>query len=56
MLTLYTLAIYIASAIALHLSNFLTTTNPVFDPHLFLVDEFFAMALALAFYCAFWKD
>ena len=53
---LYAAAIYIVAAIALHLSNFLTTPNPVFDPHLFLVDEFIAMGLALAFYCAFWKD
>jgi phosphatidylglycerophosphatase A len=53
---LYTLAIYIVSALALHISNFMTAKSPVFDPHQFLTDEFIAMALALAFYCSFWKD
>jgi hypothetical protein len=52
----FTTAIYLAAALALHLTNFATTRDPVFDPHQFLVDEFVAMGLALTFYCTFWKD
>jgi hypothetical protein len=53
---LLTVAIYLAAAVALHLSNYATTPDPVFDPHQFITDEFLAIGLALAFYCAFWKD
>jgi hypothetical protein len=53
---LFTITVYLTVAIALHLSNYLTTPDPVFDPHLFLNDEFMAIGLALTFFCAFWKD
>jgi hypothetical protein len=55
-LFLLTAAIYIASALALHLSNAMSISNPVFDLHQFLTDEFVAMSLALAFYSAFPKN
>jgi hypothetical protein len=50
-----TVAAYLAAAVALHLSNYMTTPDPVFDPHQFITDEFLAIGLALALYCAFWK-
>jgi hypothetical protein len=53
---LLTAAIYIASAMALHLSNAISVKDPVFDLHQFLTYEFIAMSLALAFYSAFPKD
>jgi hypothetical protein len=45
-------ATYLATALALHLSNFLSTKDPVFDPHQFISDEILAIGLALALYCA----
>jgi hypothetical protein len=51
---LLTAAVYLAAALTLHLSNYISTPDPVFDPHQFITDEFIAMGLALAFYCAFW--
>jgi hypothetical protein len=44
----WALAVYIAAAIALHTSNFLTTHDPKFDPHQFITDEFGAIVLAPA--------
>jgi hypothetical protein len=46
-------AVYLAAALALHLSNYMSTPDPVFDPHQFITDEFIAVGLALAFYSAF---
>ena len=45
-------ATYVAAAVALHLSNFLSTKDPVFDPHQFFSDEFNALGVALAVFCA----
>ena len=44
----FSAATYIVAALSLHLSNFLSTTNPVFDPHQFITDEWTAIAVALA--------
>ncbi len=55
---LLTTGVYLAAALALHLSNFMSTYDPVFDPHLFITDKFIAIGLALALFCAicaFWK-
>ena len=42
------LVIYIAAALALHVSNVLSTRNRVFDPHQLISDEITAITLALA--------
>jgi len=45
-------AVYIFAALALHLSNIVSTHDRVSDPHQLITDQFMAMALALAVFSA----
>jgi hypothetical protein len=47
-------ATYVVAAVSLHLSNFLSIQNPVFDPHQFITDEYTAIALALTVFGVLW--
>jgi hypothetical protein len=47
-----TVTAYLVAAVSLHLTNFLTTKNPEFDPHQFVTDEITALAFALAVFGA----